>query len=631
MMLDVDEEEEQRRRRREEEERERASAGLTDGARIKREETEDVTMPLATPMSETGASRDPDTREAAAFLLMLRSIGAPALELPSTNRPSALPLNLSAPLTPPQASSSRGSPFSRGGAKQNSGQHKRSRAAADQTTKSKDNSKAARKPTKSLDANVKLDKSKRSAEGAPLQHSNRSTSTSAPTTNTTDGSTGPKRGTRRSAPIAGNLSDVLRDPSVMNVAGFYDPVLGKYRARGSLAEGHAASPEDISPPVLPSPTRTAAAANSNEISPVKVSTSESVNDAMTQFPTSSTTTVIRNKVETVAEAVSRIKAASETVGDAAKNGNLAKNTHSEPAVDVTSIKGSKPPRDAVEPSKHQSRVARVAVNGTAETEKGKEADNDKGKRAVSIGNDDRSRRKSAPSATTSALNVSSPRLRSALHNRAKDRPTAGKDTDSSRTLAVSVRGTRSTAPIGTSLAALMCSPEVAAVSGAFDWESRRYVSRRAASFGGVTVRPPEPLEDDSNGDSQDDEVEARVVKDVIDSHDNDDDSDLSEVSEVATTTTRSSSRPSDATSLVTAPVKIDVDSPRGSRSRNPITTSVSDLVKNPIVLAATGGWDSSAGRYKGIRKRPSSTSAAAAAAADSADQVIHSHGGDVDD
>lgn len=61
-----------------------------------------------------------------------------------------------------------------------------------------------------------------------------------------EGESGSSRSTRRSAPLAGTLADMLKDPAVMSVAGGFDPVAGRYVARGRVAEG----PE---PPPLPPP------------------------------------------------------------------------------------------------------------------------------------------------------------------------------------------------------------------------------------------------------------------------------------------------------------------------------------------------------------------------------------------
>lgn len=58
---------------------------------------------------------------------------------------------------------------------------------------------------------------------------------------------------------------------------------------------------------------------------------------------------------------------------------------------------------------------------------------------------------------------------------------------------------------------------------------------------------------------------------------------------------------------VSASQVLDVDSPRTSRSRNPIGDSVSvqDLVYSS--LTNIGGWDVAEGRYKGGRKQRSTT------------------------
>ena len=52
-----------------------------------------------------------------------------------------------------------------------------------------------------------------------------------------EGEVVPNRSTRRSAPLAGTLADMLKDPAVMSVAGGFDPVAGRYVARGRVAEG----------------------------------------------------------------------------------------------------------------------------------------------------------------------------------------------------------------------------------------------------------------------------------------------------------------------------------------------------------------------------------------------------------
>lgn len=67
-----------------------------------------------------------------------------------------------------------------------------------------------------------------------------------------EGEPSSSRSTRRTAPLAGTLADMLKDPAVMSVAGGFDPIAGRYVARGRVLEGPD-PPPPIAPPTPPPP------------------------------------------------------------------------------------------------------------------------------------------------------------------------------------------------------------------------------------------------------------------------------------------------------------------------------------------------------------------------------------------
>ncbi|KAM0791426.1 hypothetical protein ACM66B_005885 [Microbotryomycetes sp. NB124-2] len=540
------------------------------GVRVKVEESEEVTMPLATPLSETGSTaRDPDTREAAAFLLMLSSVGPPTLEeppTPSTSRTSS------------QAALTNGKQTKRGrNADDTNGKDGKARQASQSGPKTSDKGKGKGKALHAVSSDPPAASS--SSNGARVE---------------------PKRGTRRSAPIAGNLSDVLRDPSVMNVAGFYDPVLGKYRSRGSLvaessetldaARADSSSPRAATPPPARSiADKGKAPARANEsVAAAKGNCSDGpashgaaqLNGATGPAPRE---ILVRSNIRIGKTAVMRRLSAPSS-------SDSSMPPEQTPAV-ATARAAEVPTKGADGPSVRQSPQTRPQVQAPAQNRP------------------QPANQQIRPHSANSSLTA-----RSSSSPKSENKPF--------------VRGTRRTAPIESTLAELVSSQQVAAVSGAFDWDTRRYVSRRAASFGGVVVRPPKPVQDGSS-DSSDDNGQTDGKLQAGD----DGDSDLSDVPDSAAESTPEVSSRAHGTmrkvdkgkkrtaatrekqdTPASAPTtssssssggNVDFHAPRTSRSRNPIRASLSDLVMNPVVLAATGGWDSETGRYKGIRKRPS--------------------------
>ncbi|KAK4054419.1 histone lysine methyltransferase Set9 [Microbotryomycetes sp. JL201] len=531
--------------------RERASdeSGRQRSVQVKMEHMDDVVMPSVTPLSETGSTmRDPDTREAAAFLLMLRSVTAPALEeppMPSTTKSTA----------------------------QNSKPTHKTQAKRGRTADGV-NGKEPKGPRLSHHERQSASKGKGKIKALK---------SSSPDSVGGSAETGPKRGTRRSAPIAGNLSDVLRDPSVMSVAGFYDPILGKYRSRGSLAVEVSGVVEN----------QQARISSPNETLLPDVSSADKGEAPIQQFEP---------------------PPAAEPPGTSPRNGVVRTDGEARQA---NSVPGERLVKSNI-------RIGKTAIMRRLSAPSSSTSSASAGP-SLHVAEADGSKAPASTMAVAIKVSSSKPKSPNSRHVVAEETP--GSQVEAKPF----VRGTRRTAPIESTLAELVSSQQVAAVSGAFDWDTRRYVSRRAASFGGVVVRPPKPVQDPSSEDSEVDTAHdpnvGRTVEsdlsDVPDSAEEGESEDgpsaqradahpkaTSKGRAKAARKSQGKTQPSPSESrLVVSPSggKVDFDSPRSSRSRNPIQTSLSDLVTNPVVLAATGGWDSETGRYKGIRKRPSVT------------------------